>query len=131
MRKPSDFDNHPMPFEPRPLRGVCKYVVDGDTLDAFIDEGLYDYAYITIRIKDFDAPETRTTNLIEKEHGLQARAFASILLLGKPVKLLTFKDSETFGRFVADVFFWNDAGELVSFADTMRAAGYEKRASYP
>jgi len=118
-----------MAYEPRALRAVCQHIVDSDTLDAFVDEGLYDYAYITIRIRDFDGPETRTTNLLEKVHGLEAKAYASELLLGKPVRILAFKDTETFGRFVADV--WYYAGGIpVSFADTMRAAGFEKRPTY-
>ena len=119
-----------MGYEPRPLRAVCRHVIDGDTIDAFVDEGLYDYAYITIRVKDFDAPETRTSNLKEKTHGLDAKIFAVDLLLGKPIRMLTYKDTETFGRFVADVWYYGTDGAMISFADTMRAAGFEKRDTY-
>lgn len=130
MRKPSVFDNHPMPFAPVPVRGVCQYVVDGDTFDVLIDEGFFDYAYITIRLKDFDAPETRTTNTLEKAHGLEARAYLTSLLQSQPVRLITFKDTETFGRFVADVWVWGGAVGWVSVAEAMRIAGFEKRESY-
>lgn len=131
MRKPPEFNDHPMAYEPRPLRGVCQYVVDGDTIDVMVDEGLYDYAYITIRLKDFDAPEIRTTNEVEKRHGFEAKDYLWNIVNGAFVKILTFKDTETFGRFVADVWVWNRLDqEWENVVDLMRSAGMEKRASY-
>lgn len=129
MRKPALFDNHPMPFVPVMVRGVCQYVVDGDTFDVMVDEGFYDYGYITVRLKDFDAPETRTTNLAEKAEGLKAKNYLYNLLVNRQIKLLTFKDTETFGRFVADVWYWeNDTWKSV--AEYMIANGFEKKPVY-
>ena len=129
MRKPEIFNGHPMPFEPKMVRAVCQYVVDGDTLDVLVDEGFFDYAYITVRLKDFDAPESRTTNLAEKAHGLEAAGFLRQTLNGRFIKLVTFKDTETFGRFVADVWMWWQDG-WKNVAEFMRENGYEKRALY-
>lgn len=129
MRKPSEFDNHPMPYEPHAMRGICRYIVDGDTVDVFVDEGLYDYAYITVRIKDYNAPELNGPTEAEKLHAQEARAYAMSLIYGHPVRVLTFKDRQTFGRFVADIHYWSE-GVITDFASTMRLAGMERRESY-
>jgi endonuclease YncB( thermonuclease family) len=131
MRKPLAFDLHPMQFEPAFVRGVCEYVVDGDTCDVLVDEGFYDYAYITVRIKDFNAPELNSSNATERVHAFEARRFAESVLLqnGGFVRLITFRDRQTFGRFVADLWYWNGS-EWKDFVETMKANGFERRASY-
>lgn len=110
-RRPASFATHPMPFPDRPAyRAVCRYVVDGDTLDAEIDLGLYQYAYETVRLHGIDAPELyRPADDAERVRAQAARERVQQLVLDKPVRLTTYRDRETFGRFEADVEFFDGA----------------------
>ena len=47
-------------------------VVDGDTVDAFIDLGFDMHSKQRVRLYGINAPETRTRDLIEKKHGKAA-----------------------------------------------------------
>lgn len=136
MRKPTEFENHPATFEDardrQCLRGVVRVVTDGDTYDAMLDMGLGLYWFGPLRLLDFDTAEIfHPRNDAEKQHGLAARDFAVGLLLDKPVLVRTYKDAETFGRFVAAVWFWDVAGRTWnSLRDALAAGGFAKRASY-
>lgn len=48
-------------------------VIDGDTIDIDIDLGFSITISSRIRLKGINAPETRTTDLDEKEKGIQAK----------------------------------------------------------
>lgn len=133
MRKPSDFDTHPYAIVPPLLRGVCKYVADGDTYDIFIDNFCFEYSYKTFRLYDLDIAEIfHPSNAAEKAHGLAAKARATELILNKPVLIRTYRDAVTFDRFVAEVFYFDPsaANLWVSLAETLRAEGFAKKASY-
>ena len=118
-RKPVEFSNHPAAFGDARAKGLyrahCRYVVDGDTFDVLIDLGFNNYAYETLRLRDVDTPEIRGE---ERERGLIAKARVQELLLDKPVLVRSFKDVETFGRFVADVQYWED-GEWLDLGETL------------
>lgn len=119
-RKPSEFVKHPVSFgraqEVGLVRGVCRRVVDGDTYDFFIDLGFNQYAYHTIRLLDVDTPEPappigwdwlpifRPETEEERKLGRQAAERCRELMLNKPVLLRSYKDAQTFGRFVAEVY---------------------------
>jgi endonuclease YncB( thermonuclease family) len=138
MRKPADFENHPASYEyARSIgcfRAVCKKVVDGDTFDVFIDLGMNNYAYDTIRLHDFDTPEIfHPSNTAERNHGMAARARVVDVLDQKPVLIRSFKDQETFGRYVADVYYLIDQGDGWidrSLAVLLAEEGFKKRESY-
>lgn len=138
MRKPSEFENHPASYDYARsigcLRAFCKYVTDGDTFDFFIDLGLNQYAYDTIRLYNLDTAEIfHPSNAAEREHGLAAKARAIDLILNKPVLLKSYKDAETFGRYVAEVGIvtvTDGQYTLTMLAETLRSEGFQKRASY-
>ena len=50
-------------------------VVDGDTVDVIIDLGFSLTKKERVRLAGIDAPESRTTDLEEKELGLDAKEF--------------------------------------------------------
>jgi micrococcal nuclease len=50
-----------------------KRIVDGDTVDAYVDLGFKTHLEIRIRLKGIDTPESRTRDLIEKRYGLGAK----------------------------------------------------------
>lgn len=127
-RKPAEFDEHPMAFPEHPMyRGVGKYVVDGDTFDAFIDLGLYNYCYVSIRLHGFDAPEIfRPLSQAEKEAGNRCRDRLAELVLNKPLKLITFRDRQTFERFEAMVYIY-EGDEWKSVVEILEAEQLAKR----
>lgn len=136
MRKPSEFDNHPASYEMARsmgcFRAVCKWIVDGDTYDAYIDGGMGKYFYETIRLHDLDTAEIfHPSNAAERAHGMAAKARVTDLILDRPILIKTYKDAETFGRYVADVgLVTPNPVTVTDIAGTLRAEGFEKKASY-
>jgi endonuclease YncB( thermonuclease family) len=132
MRKPPQFENHPMSF-PKSVeyRAYCHYVNDGDTIDVLVDLGLYEYSYKTIRIEGFDAPETRRykdqVTIEEIEHGKAATEHLKTLILDKPVKLVT-SDKVSLTRIVGRIYYWDENLHLwENISDRMIADGFEKK----
>lgn len=126
-RKPKDLQDNPFSFpESATYRGVVKHIVDGDTLDVFVDLGLFHYAYVTIRLRGIDTPEIYGKNATaHAPFGHQAREYAESLVLDKPVMITTYRDRQSFGRFVGDIGFMDDDGNLKSLASELREAGYD------
>jgi micrococcal nuclease len=122
MRKPKEFSKHPF-HQSFDYRGVVKNVVDGDTIDVFVDLGLNHYAYITVRLKGIDVWEIRKE---QRPQGLVAKERVQDLVLNKQVFLKTFKDTQSFGRYVAEVFFFDSHGVIRSLGDVLREEGHEK-----
>lgn len=116
QRRPNMFQDHPAKFvEARALgqdRAYCEHVEDGDSYDFWIDVGYGDYSWRTIRLRNFDAPETkRPRNKLELEHGIAARARAVELISRKHTMIQSFinsadKEDITLSRYEADVWFW-------------------------
>lgn len=146
-RKPSEFAEHPASFGEAQQKGlcraVCKYVTDGDTFDVLIDLGFNNYAYETIRLHDVDTPEIfRPKSEDERDLGLKAKYRVTELIFDKPLLIRSFRDKETFGRFVADVYVLydiefpgpfvvesvlaSDAGTWLSLAEILKAEGLTK-----
>ncbi len=102
MRKPAEFGTFPALLAEHaaygPYRGVVRHVVDGDTLDVMLDVGLNDYLYRTLRLRWIDTPELNTPQ------GMAMRDYVRQLLPpGTPCVVTTYRDTQTFGRYVADV----------------------------
>lgn len=73
-------------------------VVDGDTVDVIIDLGFSLTKKERVRLAGIDAPESRTTDLEEKELGLDAKEFLERRLADCPsLKVQTEKDGK-YGR---------------------------------
>lgn len=146
-RKPNEFQSHPASFGEAQAKGlcraVCKYVVDGDTFDVLIDLGFNSYAYETLRLHNVDTPEIfRPKSTEERDLGLKAKYRVTELIFDKPILIRSFKDKETFGRFVADVWVLyeiefpgpfaveaalaSDSGTWMSLAEILRIEGLTK-----
>lgn len=104
MPKPIGFDNWPASIQPGfgPYRALSERVVDGDTLYVFADLGLSEYSYVSVRLNGVWAPELFSgTNRIA---GAAARdQLATFCPPGTKLLMSTFKDKETFDRYVADL----------------------------
>ncbi len=123
-RIPPEFIAHFLPFPEQPIyRGVCTYVVDGDTFDVLCDLGFNDYRYITVRLRGVDTPERNSSDPAERARALDATRYTAVLILGKQIALTTYKDTQTFGRYVADVSLLQN-GVLVDLAGLLREAGH-------
>ena len=100
-----------MPFPPySEYRGHCRYVTDGDTVDLLVDKGLNKYDYETFRLKDVDAREIHGGTLATKAAAQEDKRFVEARILHQPVRVRTFKDLATFGRYVAEIWYWDAGG---------------------
>ena len=78
-------------------------VVDGDTIDCYIDLGFDLKIKKRIRYMGIDTQESRTRDLAEKEKGLAAKARNKELLESGVFKLKSFGTGK-FGRVLGEVF---------------------------
>lgn len=82
-------------------RARCVRVIDGDTFEMDIDLGLRVHAVVMVRLYGWSAHEKNTLA------GMAARLAAmEVLTPTQPPHLLleTYKDQQTFGRWLADVY---------------------------
>jgi micrococcal nuclease len=106
MSKPVQFQVWPeslsVPYGP--YRAVIERIVDGDTVHVMVSLGMDEYAYRMIRIKDAFAPELFSGPPEERERGKAARDFlVSLIPPGTKCRLVTERDTTTFGRYVASI----------------------------
>ena len=78
-------------------------VVDGDTIDCYIDLGFNIKIKKRVRYMGIDTWESRTRDLAEKEKGLAAKARNKELLESGVFKLKSFGTGK-FGRVLGEVF---------------------------
>ena len=78
-------------------------VVDGDTIDCYIDLGFNIKIKKRVRYMGIDTWESRTRDLAEKEKGLAAKARNNELLESGVFKLKSFGTGK-FGRVLGEVF---------------------------
>jgi Micrococcal nuclease (thermonuclease) homologs len=101
-----------------------KKVVDGDTIDADIDLG-FDISFSSrVRLAGIDTPESRTTDKLEKQLGLESKAYLKNAIdSAKTVVIKTEKmdSSEKYGRILGWVFL---DGSEVSINQKMIDEGY-------
>lgn len=139
MRKPAEFISHPSSYvfarEKEFFRVHVTHITDGDTFDCFVDLGMGQYAYETIRLLDANTPELYSpVNTAERMHAHEARNRVSECILNKGCLIKTFKDKETFGRYVAELKFpmYDSHSQLVwmDLASLLKAEGLTRRESY-
>ena len=82
-------------------------VIDGDTIDAYIDLGFDVSVKKRIRFMGINTPESRTRDLEEKKYGLKSKKFLQEQIKkAKSITIKTYKGDETgkFGRILGDVW---------------------------
>ena len=82
-----------------------KRVVDGDTVDAYIDLGFKVHVDKRIRFMGIDTPESRTRDLTEKRYGLGAK-YRLIEMLEENDNIFIVKSHGTgkYGRVLGELF---------------------------
>lgn len=109
------------------LRAYCDHVVDGDTFDVMLDLGVGQYGYETVRLHDFDTAEINSGTAEDRLRGQAATARTTELIAEKHVLVKTFRDAQTFGRYVADVWYFDASStDWRSLRDTLDAEGFAK-----
>lgn len=105
----------PQLLPPRPYiyDALLVEVVDGDTIDVLVDEGLHDFTQIRVRFLGVYCPET------DKPGGPEATAFTAAWLAAcppdrkLPLRITTVKDrTERYGRYLGTVLRHFDAANL-------------------
>ena len=88
-------------------------VVDGDTIDAYIDLGFKVVLKERIRLMGIDTPESRTRNLAEKSWGLAAKKRLEALLKDKDFILQTkLQKKGKFGRVLGTIVSSKDGFDI-------------------
>ena len=86
----------------------CKIqrVVDGDTVDVDIDLGFNTWILKErVRLEGIDAPESRTSDKVEKIFGIAAKTrLEELLPEGKIVTIITALSNEKFGRTLGKLY---------------------------
>lgn len=103
MTKPAQFVSWPEALNPGfgPYRMVAERVVDGDTIYGFVDLGLNEYAYGSFRLSGVDAPEIFSGPENVRTWGREAAdKLREMLPVGTKLMAETFKDRQTFGRYI-------------------------------
>jgi len=99
-------------------------IIDGDTLDLEIkiDLGFHSHAVLNprVRLARIDAPEVRGK---QRPLGLEAKAYVEAELNLKMVSIKTFKD-DSFGRWIAEIYYTNNNNRHVNLSDEMVKAGH-------
>lgn len=79
-------------------------VIDGDTVDVTIDLGFKIYVDLRVRLHQINCPETRTTDINQKQKGLAAKQFLEQLLQdAQSVTLISHKIGK-FGRVIGSLY---------------------------
>ncbi len=97
-------------------------VLDGDTIDAYIDLGFDLKIKKRIRYMGIDTWESRTRDKEEKVKGLAAKARNKELLEAGTFKIVSYGTGK-FGRVLGEVFVQTDDG-LVSVNETLISEGH-------
>ena len=108
-------------------KGRVIRVVDGDTVDAYLDMGFGIFMNQRLRIDSFDAPESwRPRNEAEKVHGEAAKARAKELLEGHELIFTTSKEIGMYGRYGTSITLPNGK----KFGEVMVNEGFAKKKNY-
>jgi len=80
-------------------------VIDGDTIDAWIDLGFNITVRRRIRLWGIDAPETRTLDLVEKVEGKKAmERLAEILNVNRGIFAVRSVGIDKYGRCLGEIY---------------------------
>ena len=103
------------------VKNILK-VVDGDTVDIEIDLGFSLTKKERVRLAGIDTPESRTRNLIEKEYGLEAKAYLEDLLENSQNLIVKTEKDGKYGRMLG--WFFENEFSIYSINQKMIDEGY-------
>ncbi len=83
-------------------------VIDGDTIDVDIDLGFWITVSYRVRLKDIDAAETRTKDLVEKAKGLAAKVWLEGQLSREGEWIIETTKEDKYGRILGTLYLVGD-----------------------
>jgi micrococcal nuclease len=98
-------------------------VIDGDTVDLDIDLGFGVTLSHRVRLKDVDAAETRTKDLIEKAEGLAAKVWIEKELSREGEWVIETTKEDKYGRILGTLYL---VGDPVTLNERMLNEGIAK-----
>jgi len=98
-------------------------VIDGDTVDLDIDLGFGVTLSHRVRLKDVDAAETRTKDLIEKTEGLAAKVWIEKELSREGEWVIETTKEDKYGRILGTLYI---VGDPVTLNERMLNEGIAK-----
>ena len=103
-------------------------VIDGDTIDCYIDLGFDISTKKRVRFMGINTPESRTRDLEEKKKGLAAKARTKELLEKVSSKSGYFRLKShglgKYGRVLGEIFIMDKEGKQMSVNETLIAEGH-------
>ncbi len=103
-------------------RGKVTRVVDGDTIDVELDFGFSLYQIHRLRLLRVNTPELNSPDLAERAKAIEARDYVTKQIGLRPVILQTVK-SDSFGRYLAEVYYTDVDGVQCNLSDDLIANG--------
>lgn len=102
-----------MPVQTWVFRARCTRVVDGDTLDVVIDQGMHTQRTERVRLLGVNAPELHGAT---REAGIVARSWVDAWIVAAglgtwPLVIQTYK-ADVFGRYLATIWRGDKGEEL-------------------
>lgn len=98
-----------------------KRIVDGDTVDVIIDLGFGIFHSHRVRLKDLDAPETRTLDMTEKQKGLASKEWLAQELTNDKVWVIETDKDDKYGRILGT---FTEQGSQISLNQKMLDGGF-------
>jgi micrococcal nuclease len=96
---------------------VLHRVVDGDTYELTIDLGFRVYARLMVRLLGYSSPERNAKG------GSAATRVAQTILENRPLLVRSYRDKQTFARWLGEVWVMSDFGDWQSVGALLVIAG--------
>ena len=87
-------------------KAKLKKIIDGDTVDCYIDMGFNVHKKVRVRLNGIDCPESRTRDLTEKRYGLGAKHRLTELIAANDDEFIVKSHGVgKYGRCLGELFF--------------------------
>jgi len=114
------------------FRAQCTKVVDGDTVDLFVDTGFRTFRQDRFRLLGVDAPELNDKDPSKRAAAQDAKNYLIRLLDPKPISdrwdvLVTTEKSDSFGRWLATIYILDSEGNEKNVCEELITLGLAER----
>ncbi len=103
-------------------RGKVTRVVDGDSIDIDIYFGFHLFQVHRVRLLRVDTPELNSPDAGLRAKAIEAKTFVNNAIMEREIILETVK-SDSFGRYLAEVYYTDSDGTEHNLSDELLANG--------
>jgi len=114
-------------------KAKCVRVIDGDTVELMIDQGLNIYRHARVRLYGLDTPEIHGVKHDSEEYrkGMIVKGIVAEQILGKQLWIETHKDKTgKYGRYLATIWYYDADEEFVCLNDMLVNEGHAESKTY-